>query len=140
MSEQIKVLNGLKTYDFVNEENQLIGQLTFNPSDINILKRHGEVIKYFQGMMNGKERLTGKSALEQLTELSGMVCEKIDYLFDAKVSEVIFAKVGPLSPMPDGKFFFENVMEAIGNIIKQETGQRVEKMNKKISKYTKKYN
>ena len=40
MGNVIKINDGFKTYDIVNQDNKLLGQFSFNPSDTNIIKRY----------------------------------------------------------------------------------------------------
>lgn len=140
MSEQIKIDSGLKTYDVVDKERRLLCQITFNPSDTGIAKRYEEVKRRLFVLKNDfSKKAKKKSILEQLNELDAIVYEQVDYLLDAKVSESIFSIMGPFSPLPSGQFFFENVLAAISQIIQSESGQNVEKVREKVSKYTKKY-
>ena len=45
MGNVIKINDGYKTYDIVNQDDKLLGQFSFNPSDTNIIKRHAEVVE-----------------------------------------------------------------------------------------------
>lgn len=140
MSEQIKIDSGLQTYDVVDKDGRLFCQITFNPSDTGIAKRYEEVKRRLFVLKNDfSKKAKKKSILEQLNELDAIVYEQVDYLLDAKVSESIFSIMGPFSPLPGGQFFFENVLAAISQIIQSESGQNVEKVREKVSKYTKKY-
>ena len=60
-------------------------------------------------------------------------------LFNFAVSESIFSKCGPLTPVQYGDFFFEVVLDGIRGIIENVTNERVEKKMKKIRKATAKY-
>ena len=55
MSEQIKISDGFKTYDIVNQDGKLLGQFSFNPSDVNIVHRHAEVVKSLQNIAQEME-------------------------------------------------------------------------------------
>ena len=45
MGNVIKIDDGYKTYDIVNQDDKLLGQFSFNPSDTNIIHRHAEVVE-----------------------------------------------------------------------------------------------
>ena len=140
MSEQIKIDSGLQTYDVVDKDGSLFCQITFNPSDTGIAERYEEVKRRLFMLKNDfSKKAKKKSIVEQLNELDAIVYEQIDYLLDANVSESIFSIMGPFSPLSSGQFFFENVLAAISQIIQSESGQNVEKVREKVSKYTKKY-
>lgn len=140
MSEQIKIDNGLKTYDVVDKSGRFFCQITFNPTDTGIAKRYEEVKRRLFVLKNGSGRKTKKkSVVEQLNELDAIVYEQIDYLLGANVSESIFSITGPFSPLPNGQFFFENVLAAISQIIQEESKVNTAKVEEKINKYTNKY-
>lgn len=140
MSEQIKIDSGLKTYNVVDEDGRLFCQITFNPSDTGIAKRYEEVKRRLFVLRNGSSKKSKKKSIaEQLNELNAIVYEQIDYLLNANVSETIFSIMGPFSPLPSGQFFFENILESICQIIREESKINTAKVEEKISKYTKKY-
>lgn len=140
MNEQITITSGLKTYDLVNEKKELLGQITFNPSDMNIVNRHQEVIKSLNELkkeFGSKSEI--KSTYEQIEELDNIVYEKFDYLFGAKVSDVIFSIMGPFSVLESGQLFFEHVLNAISAVIEEDANKKAKKALSKIKKYTQKY-
>ena len=140
MSEQIKVVDGSKTYDLVNQEGKLLGQLTFNPSDTNILERHAEVMKQLNKLKEDFGKTVRKTTVnEDIAEIDRIVYEKIDYLLNADVSKTLFSIMGPFSPLANGQFFVENVMDAIGNVIQADTEKQSKKIRQKIDKHTAKY-
>lgn len=140
MSEQIKVADGTKTYDLVNHEGKLLGQLTFNPSDTNIVERHGEVMKQLYKMKEDFSKTVRKTTIsEDLAEIDRIVYEKIDYLLNADVSKTLFSIMGPFSPLANGQFFIENVMDAIGKVIQADNAGKSKKIRQKIEKHTAKY-
>lgn len=140
MSEQIKVADGAKTYDLVNQEGKLLGQLTFNPSDTKIMERHAEVMRQLRKLREDFEKtVRNKTLREDLAEIDSIVYEKIDYLLNADASKVLFSVMGPFSPLDSGQFYVEHVMDAIGKVIQTDTNKKSEKIRKKIEKHTAKY-
>jgi hypothetical protein len=128
----------LCTYDIKDKEGRLLGQFTFNPSDTDIVKRHEKVVSAFEKMeipdMNGENLAKG------LEKIDSFIYEQINYLLDSKeVAESFFSIMGPLSPLSSGQFFVESVLDAIGQAIQMETGERVKKISGKIRKHTSKY-
>ena len=140
MSEQIKIDNGIKTYDIVDKNGKVFCQIKFNPSDTDFVKRYEEVKRRLSLLKNDFGKNTEKKSIsDQLNELDAIVYEQIDYLLNAKVSESIFSIMGPFSPLSSGEFFFENVLNAISIIIKKEADKNTAKVEKRINKYTRKY-
>lgn len=138
--------DGLKTYEIKNRKGKVLGTFSFNPSDVNIVYRYDEVVKDLEKLDISFEKAddkTGKTEEEVIAEnlkrLDSVVYEKINYLLGEDVAESFFSIMGPFSPLPNGKYFIETVMGAIGQAIKSETGARVKKMNSKIRRHTQKY-
>ena len=135
----IIIEDGLKTYDIANKSGEIYGSFSFDPSDMGILKRYNEVVKVFEGMdFNFLEDNIAQN-IEKYVEIENVVNEKFDYLFNSDVSNTIFSITSPLTIIPSGKLFLESALEAIGQVIENETGERVKKMNNRINKYTAKY-
>lgn len=140
MSNVIKIDDGFKTFDIVNMEGKLLGQFSFNPSDTNIIKRHKEVIESLEKIFSEiPEDLKEENINDELINVEKIVCEKIDYLLNTEAAEEFFSVMGPFSPLESGQFFVESVINAIGQAISVETGERVKKINSKIKKHTSKY-
>lgn len=144
MSNQIIIDDGLKTYELVNKDKKVLGEISFNPSDVNIVHRYKKVVVELEEMdFKTVPKNSGEDATEEMIEViettDKIVYEKIDYLMNTSVSETLFSIMGPFTLMSSGQYFVEYIMEAIANIITQETGARVKKMKKRIQKHTKKY-
>lgn len=140
MSNKITINTGFKTYDLVNEKDELLGQISFNPSDVNITQRYKKVVDDLEKMdVSEKPSNEADDLIESIRKVDEIIYEKINYLTNADIAATLFSIMGPFSPMPTGQYFVEYIMEVIGNIITQETGARVKKMNKRIQKHTKKY-
>ena len=140
MGNVIKINDGYKTYDIVNQDDKLLGQFSFNPSDTNIIHRHAEVVEALEKLeMDISSKVEEKSLNEAFKEIESVVYEKINYLLDADVAEKFFSIMGPFSPLASGQFFIETVLDAIGQAISAETGARVKKINSNIQKHTAKY-
>ena len=140
MGNKIVIDDGYKTYDIENKEGRLLGQFSFNPSDTGIIHRHAEVVKSLEELkMSISSNNEKKSLDEVLKEVEEVIYEKINYLLDADVAESFFSIMGPLSPLASGQYYIESVLDAIGQAIQAETGERVKKINRKISKHTSKY-
>lgn len=140
MGNVIKINDGYKTYDIVNQDDKLLGSFSFNPSDTNIIHRHAEVVEALEKLeLNISANKDETSLNEAFKAVEGVVYEKINYLLNADVAENFFSIMGPFSPLASGQYFIETVIDAIGQAISAETGERVKKINSKIRKHTSKY-
>lgn len=140
MGNVIRINDGYKTYDIVNQDGKLLGQFSFNPSDTNIIHRHAEVVEALEKLeMEISAKEEEKSLDKAFKEIEAVVYEKINYLLNADVADNFFSIMGPFSPLASGQYFIESVIDAIGQAISAETGVRVKKINSKIQKHTSKY-
>lgn len=140
MGNVIKINDGFKTYDIVNQEDKLLGQFSFNPSDTNIIHRHAEVVEALEKLeLDISAKAEERSLDEAFKAIEAVVYEKINYLLNADVAEKFFTIMGPFTPLASGQYFIESVIDAIGQAIQVETGARVKKINSKIQKHTSKY-
>lgn len=131
----LKVDTGAVTVDVENENGKKIGEFEFIPTDTDIVNRYGSVVEFFNNVSfnenEGNEEIVKK--------FSSQIREQFDHLFNYPVSDSIFSKCGPLTPVQNGDFFFEVVLDGIRGIIENVTNERVEKKMKKIRKATAKY-
>lgn len=118
----------------VDDNGEIIGQFRFNPNDPDIVKRYEKVIDVIKGITveeDGDEK--------EIFRISDTIKEQFDYLLNYKVSEGIFGTCNPLTLLSNGDFYFENVMEGIGNLIETVADMRLKKKMTKIKKATAKY-
>ena len=128
MSEKMKlsVDTGSITVELEDKNGNVIGEFEFVPTDTDILKRFDAVVDAMNNLQLGEN-----PAAEAIVQASDTVREQFDYLLGGKVSDGIFAKCGPFTTVKSGNFFFEEVLEGVGNLIESTTKQRI---NKKLSK------
>lgn len=131
--EKIKIYDGTKTYEIVNQDDEVLGLFKFNPSDANIIKRYDAVIETLQEYANASqgEVLTK----EKFNEAQNKIISQMDELVKADTAGTFFSICGPLTPMENGNLFVLNVLEGIGAVIEKETKKRMKKVDAKTAKY-----
>ena len=87
-----KVKTGALNVVLTNEDDTEIGRFSFNPVDLNIIRRYEEVVANLE-KMEVPEDATEKDILE----LSDRLEEQIDYLLNSKASKSVFAICNPLT-------------------------------------------
>lgn len=136
MGNRIVIDDGRKEYVIENKLGEELGRFSLNPSDTNIVKRYDEVAEDFARLDN---ILDGEDVAKAIKEGEAFITEKINYILGYNASESFFKIMGGLTPLASGKFYVEEVLEAIGGVISSETNARVKKLNARLSKYTSKY-
>ena len=126
-----------------NKYGEEIGVFYFRPTDINILERYKKVADEFGEILKPLENFNletdGTSndvgGMEALNQARTKLFELCNYLFDGDMAEAFFGKMNPFSPV-DGKFYCENVLNAVGNFISNQFKTETEQLNARVSKYT----
>ena len=136
MSNRIVIDDGRKEFVIENKLGEELGRFSLNPSDTNIVKRYDEVAEDFARLDN---ILNQEDTTKGWREAEDFIKEKLDYILGYSVSDDFFKIMGAFSPLASGKFYVEEVFDAIGRVISSETGARVKKLTANLSKYTSKY-
>lgn len=116
----------------VMDRDEKIGEFRFNPCDLDITKRYEQVAKTFDNM-----KVSENPDMEEVFAFSDKIKEQFDYLLNYKVSDAIFAKCNPLTPLSDGEYYYIRVLDGIVGLFEKTTNQRTAKINKATAKYRK---
>lgn len=111
--------DGFESFTINNDPSRVI---RINPKDTNIVARFEDVMRDLKTESSqiaelevradgSLVRSPGKSyeeGLEHLKKFNQLICEKLNYIFNADVSDVVFGKQSPLSLVgPENRFLFE---------------------------------
>ena len=131
--ERIKIDDGTKTYEIVNQDDEVLGTFTFNPSDSNIIKRYDAVVEALQAYAD--EAQGEVLTQDKFNEAQDKITEMMDDLVEGDVKGSFFSICGPLTPMENGNLFVQTVLEGIGAVIEKETKKRMKKIDAQTAKY-----
>lgn len=134
---KIVVDRGLEEFEIVDKNDKLLGKFEMNPGDLEMIKRYEEVAEKFNHI--GDDIDENESTEVILAKAEARVYELIDYLFNAEISNSFFSITSPFTPLKSGEYYIENVLNAIGKLIEDESGKRFKKVQAKMNKYTEKY-
>lgn len=134
---KIVVDRGLEEYTIEDKNGTVLGKFEMNPADVELVKRYEHVAEAVRNIADDVDE--SKDIVDIVKEMEEKLNNQIDYLFNSNVSQIFFSITSPFTVLPNGEFFVENVLNAIGSLIKAETGKRFKKVQTKIGKYTSKY-
>jgi hypothetical protein len=134
---KIVVDRGLEEYTIEDKNGTVLGKFEMNPADVELVKRYEHVAEAVSHIADDVDE--SKDIVDIVKEMEEKLNKQIDYLFNSNVSQSFFSITSPFTVLSNGEFFVENVLNAIGSLIKVETGKRFEKVHTKIGKYTSKY-
>lgn len=134
---KIVVDRGLEEYTIEDKNGTVLGKFEMNPADMELVKRYEHVAEAVSHIADDVDE--SKDIVDIVKETEEKLNNQIDYLFNSNVSQIFFSITSPFTVLPNGEFFVENVLNAIGSLIEAETGKRFKKVQTKIGKYTSKY-
>lgn len=134
---KIVVDRGLEEYTIEDKNGTVLGKFEMNPADVELVKRYEHVAEAVSHITDDVDE--SKDIVDIVKEMEEKLNNQIDYLFNSNVSQIFFSITSPFTVLPNGEFFVENVLNAIGSLIEAETGKRFKKVQTKIGKYTSKY-
>ena len=107
------------------------------------MKRYNEISEKFADVVKPltEANITaeGEGADEEsmkiLDEVEKNLFDLVNYLFDGNMAEAFFGKMHAFSPV-DGKFYCENVLNAVGEFISNKFDSEIKKVSARVEKYT----
>lgn len=139
----LEVDTGLIEVELKDVTGKVLGSFEFSPTDSDIVNRYKDVVKAFNEVKAPEGLLNGEATDEETDAFqigfSDMVREQLDYLLGHKVSDSIFGMCGPLTLLENGEFYYEHVVEGIGNLIAQVVEERIDEKLEKVKSATAKY-
>lgn len=133
----IKVSTGLKVYDIEDENGNVRGQISFNPSDLGFYDRATQFYDDMQAMIDSIENDDSIVGMEKVSAADKVMKEKLNQLFDDEnASKVVFGNQNCFNTL-NGVSFVERFLNAFMPIIKKEFEKEQKSSQKRIEKYTK---
>lgn len=133
-AKQIKTNVKKAEYDFLDVDGNVLFTIAFNP-DLDIARRYDKMVDFLNKMFADQERKEADTFFAKCDELK----EQLNELFNSDISTPIFSVMNPFTPLESGKFYIEEIVEKLGNIVESELNTRVKKVQSRQSKYTAKY-
>lgn len=143
VSGNISFGDGFKSFTINNDESRVI---RFNPADPDIITRFSKAMKELQeekdsipdAQIDAEGNIIDDSpeqVVETLETFNRILREKLNYIFNSDVYDVVFGLQSPLAAAGDGKMIFEVFIEAAFDIVNTETVGHKKKRDKYLDKY-----
>ena len=134
--------DGTREIPIVNKFGKLICNIYIRPADLSILDRYNQLTADFGSIVEPLRNLSlkndGSAAFDEdwavLKSVEAELKQRINALFDMDEADEIFAKRSPFSSV-GGKFFCENVIEAIGGVIVEAVEDEMALSKSRTDKY-----
>lgn len=134
MAKQIQTSVKQAEYEFLDSDGGILFTLHFNP-DLDIARRYEKTVDFLNNMFDGQDEKDVDAFFAKSDELK----EQLNEMFGSDISTPIFSVMNPFTPLENGKFYVEEIIEKLGQIVESELDVRVKKVQSRQSKYTAKY-
>lgn len=132
-----KIDDGILTFTFTNNQNEIFASFRLNPTDVNIAARAEEVSAFFEKM---EETVKNVASAKEAAKLNELIQDKINYLLGYEASKDLFREpITATTVFGNGQMFANIVLDKVADAIAPEIEKRREKMQEEVDKYTEKY-
>lgn len=128
-----------------NKVGEEVGVFYFHPGDIGIVERYNKVAADFDKITAPLESVNinpdgtadegNEDDWKALSEAEERLYEACNFLFGGDFAGAFFGSMHPFSPV-NGYFYCENALEAVGKYISRQFDREVDKVSKRVNKYT----
>ena len=133
MATNIVFDEGLREYTINGDEKRVI---KVNTSDFSIIDRWLSAEQDIKDYVDKVGEVDAdEDGLKVIGELKQFIYDKIDYIFNAKVSDIVFNGANPLSTS-GGVMLFERFLDAFMPVIQKDLNDEQKKSEKRIKTYT----
>ena len=135
-AKQIKTNVKAAEYEFLDADGNILFTIRFNP-DLDIARRYNKTVDFLNKMFSniGQDEKSADVFFDKCDELR----DELNELFNCDIATPIFSVMNPFTPLESGKFYIEEIMEKLGDIVEAEFDTRVKRVQSRQNKYTAKY-
>lgn len=133
----IQIAQGLKSYEIKNENDELLGTITLNPSDAGIAARADEAKTILKTVVESMKSTT--DVIEGFRLADKKIRDCFDYVFGCPISAIVFKNISALALTENGAYVFENIFEGLIPIVEECSKQATENSKKRVGKYVQGY-
>lgn len=135
--------DGTREVPLYNKFGKLICNIYIRPSDLSILDRYNQLTTDFKDIVKPLERLhlkddgtvTFEDEWAVLKEVEAELKQRFNALFDMDEADAIFATRNPFYDVGNGRFYSQNVLEVIGNIIMEAIEDEMKESKERTDPY-----
>ena len=140
---RIKINTGVKRYEIEDENGELLGVISINVSDFNIIDRIAQSEKKIMQIASGvQEKVKNMQTIEEkgkaMADADAEIKKELDYMFDSNVSEIVFGNKSCLS-VCGGQLLITNFIEGIIPVIKHDLLAVRKEAENRMAVYLKEY-
>lgn len=136
----IQIDDGKKRYEIKNQEGIVVGEVVFDPTDTNILRRKQQFLDELNIIFSELQKISEDENPDIVAEYEDKVKEKVNAFFNAEVVEPFEKIRGIFSSVGHGEYFIERVLKGLFDVVNDEykkaTAEASNRMNDYLDEYT----
>lgn len=141
--ERLQIETGIKKYEIVDENGDVLGVIRIDPKDFNMYERVEIAEKNIEELMNAAIKIADGDGADliketRIVELDEKIKEQLNYLFDYDVSGIIFGNKNCLNLNHGVTFiqrFLDMIIPVIRNVVETESKESAERVGKYTNAY-----
>lgn len=132
-----KIDDGILTFTFTNNQDEIFASFRLNPTDVNVAARAEEVSEFFENL---EDSVKDVKSTKEAAKLNELIQDKINYLLGYGASKDLFKEpITATTVFGNGQMFANIVLDKVADAIAPEIEKRRKKMQAAVDKYTEKY-
>ena len=139
---EVKIKSKKTNIKVLNENDEVIGILSFYPTDLELPKRAEEgqkrIEELIRQMKENSMNMSKEEFLDSMHELNEKTKELLNYIFDDDIGQ-LFGNTSMFTPTSDGTLLVENILDGILPVVTEQIKENMNKSSENMRKYLEDY-
>lgn len=139
---EVKIKSKKTNIKVLNENDEVLGILSFYPTDLELPKRAEEGQKRIEELIRQvKENsinMSKEEFLDSMHELNEKTKELLNYIFDDDIGQ-LFGNTSMFTPTSDGTLLVENILDGVLPVVTEQIKENMNKSSENMRKYLEDY-
>lgn len=139
---EVKIKSKKTNIKVLNENDEVLGILSFYPTDLELPKRAEEGQKRIEELIRqvkeNSMNMSKEEFLDSMHELNEKTKELLNYIFDDDIGQ-LFGNTSMFTPTSDGTLLVENILDGVLPVVTEQIKENMNKSSENMRKYLEDY-
>lgn len=139
---EVKIKSKKTNIKVLNENDEVLGILSFYPTDLELPKRAEEgqkrIEKLIKQVKENSMNMSKEEFLDSMHELNEKTKELLNYIFDDDIGQ-LFGNTSMFTPTSDGTLLVENILDGVLPVVTEQIKNNMNKSSENMRKYLEDY-
>ena len=139
---EVKIKSKKTNIKVLNENDEVLGILSFYPTDLELPKRAEEGQKRIEELIRqvkeNSMNMSKEEFLDSMHELNEKTKELLNYIFDDDIGQ-LFGNTSMFTPTSDGTLLVENILDGVLPVVTEQIKENMNKSSENMRKYLENY-